>query len=212
MQKMASGKCRSSVCGATLIKQEPVEADPRASPEQEIEHISVKQETPVDAKPLASSKQEMEYVSAEEETPEWDVPDDHNSTHDPKSIIKEESSSSEDFLSPSAPSIEDDDEEDEDAVSEDDFQELKHEVESRSSGSEPERRTYWDHPTAMPSAVEDVDKRGWDQHTALPIVMMVFLTEAATIRSSISLTGITRLRTPQKWQQCIQVPTTPDNT
>ncbi|XP_049795835.1 glutamic acid-rich protein-like isoform X10 [Schistocerca nitens] len=138
-EKMASGKCRSSVCGATLIKQEPVEADPLASPEQEIEHLSVKQETPVDANPLASSKQEMEYVSAKEETPEWDVPDDHDSTHDPQSIIKEECSSSEDFLSPSAPSIEDDDEEDEDAVSEDDFEELKHEVESRSSGSESER-------------------------------------------------------------------------
>ncbi|XP_049841314.1 uncharacterized protein LOC126291704 isoform X16 [Schistocerca gregaria] len=98
-ENMASGICRSSVCGATLIKQEPV-----------------------DVNPLASPKQEMEYVSAKEETPEWDVPDDHNSMHDPQSITKEECSSSEDFLSPSAPSIEDDDEEDEDAMSEDDFQ------------------------------------------------------------------------------------------
>ncbi|XP_049841309.1 uncharacterized protein LOC126291704 isoform X11 [Schistocerca gregaria] len=121
-ENMASGICRSSVCGATLIKQEPVETEPLASPEQEIEHISVKQETPVDVNPLASPKQEMEYVSAKEETPEWDVPDDHNSMHDPQSITKEECSSSEDFLSPSAPSIEDDDEEDEDAMSEDDFQ------------------------------------------------------------------------------------------
>ncbi|XP_047100021.1 RNA-directed DNA methylation 4-like isoform X6 [Schistocerca piceifrons] len=118
--KMASLKHKSSVHCATVIKQEPVEADPLASP-----------------------KQEMEYVSVKEETPEWEVPDGHNSMQDPLSIVKEECS--EDFLGPSTHSIveeeeeeedDDDDEKDEDAVCEDDFEELKHEVES--SGSEPE--------------------------------------------------------------------------
>ncbi|XP_049943829.1 zinc finger protein 629-like isoform X3 [Schistocerca serialis cubense] len=120
--KMASVKHKSSVHCATVIKQEPVEDDPLASP-----------------------KQEMEYISVKEETPEWEVPDGHNSMQDPLSIVKEfqECSSSEDFLGPSTHSIEeeeeeeeDDDEKDEDAVCEDDFEELKHEVES--GGSEPE--------------------------------------------------------------------------
>ncbi|XP_046981933.1 zinc finger and SCAN domain-containing protein 12-like isoform X7 [Schistocerca americana] len=146
--KMASVKHKSSVHGATVIKQEPVEADPLASPKQEMEYISVKEETPVEADPLASPKQEMEYVSVKEETP------------------FQECSSSEDFLGPSTHSIEeeeeeeeeeeDDDEKDEDAVCEDavcedDFEELKHEVES--GGSEPE--------STIPVGVED-DKNNSD--------------------------------------------------
>ncbi|XP_047100019.1 zinc finger and SCAN domain-containing protein 31-like isoform X4 [Schistocerca piceifrons] len=107
--KMASLKHKSSVHCATVIKQEPVEADPLASP-----------------------KQEMEYVSVKEETPECSEDFLGPSTH---SIVEEEEEEEDD----------DDDEKDEDAVCEDDFEELKHEVES--SGSEPE--------SAIPVGVED---------------------------------------------------------
>ncbi|XP_049943828.1 zinc finger protein 501-like isoform X2 [Schistocerca serialis cubense] len=141
--KMASVKHKSSVHCATVIKQEPVEDDPLASP-----------------------KQEMEYISVKEETPEWEVPDGHNSMQDPLSIVKEECSSSEDFLGPSTHSIEeeeeeeeDDDEKDEDAVCEDDFEELKHEVES--GGSEPE--------STIPVGVED-DKNNSDGRSLIACI------------------------------------------
>ncbi|XP_049795846.1 uncharacterized protein LOC126210602 isoform X4 [Schistocerca nitens] len=122
-----------------------VEASPLSFLKQEIMHMSVKQETPVEADPLPFPKQEIEYIPIKEETPEWDMPDDHDSIRDPLSIIKEECSSSEDFLSSRALSIkEEEDRKDKDTMREDDFQELRHKMEPRSSGSEPEQyRSAW---------------------------------------------------------------------
>ncbi|XP_049795848.1 uncharacterized protein LOC126210602 isoform X6 [Schistocerca nitens] len=77
----------------------------------------------VEADPLPFPKQEIEYIPIKEETPEWDMPDDHDSIRDPLSIIKEECSSSEDFLSSRALSIkEEEDRKDKDTMREDDFQ------------------------------------------------------------------------------------------
>ncbi|XP_049768832.1 uncharacterized protein LOC126106537 isoform X6 [Schistocerca cancellata] len=174
----APARHESFFCDTTFIKQEPVEAEPHTSPKQEIEYVSVKEETLVEAELHTSPKQEIEYISVKEETPclrDWEVPDGHDSVRDPLSVDKkenspsedfptsstlniektedeeeeekamtkdsgEECSSSEEFLEPSVFHVEKtEDEEGDESVSEDDFEELKHGVESTSSHSEPER-------------------------------------------------------------------------
>ncbi|XP_047099600.1 uncharacterized protein LOC124717006 isoform X11 [Schistocerca piceifrons] len=115
----APARHESFFCDTTFIKQEPVEAEPHTSPKQEIEYISVKEETLVEA-----PKQEIEYISVKEETPclrDWEVPDGHDSVRDPLSVDKKENSPSEDFPTSSTLNIEktEDEEEEEKAMSKD---------------------------------------------------------------------------------------------
>ncbi|XP_049768982.1 peroxynitrite isomerase THAP4-like isoform X6 [Schistocerca cancellata] len=116
VQKTAQGEHRSPVCGVTVIKHEPV------------------------AVPLTFPKQEMELLSVKEEPLDWEVPDGHVSTQDPLNIVKEACSPSDDCLGPRPLDTgKTEDDEDEEAMSEDDFVVVKHEVESVGSDSEQER-------------------------------------------------------------------------
>ncbi|XP_049795895.1 uncharacterized protein LOC126210630 isoform X6 [Schistocerca nitens] len=147
--KMAMPECGSSGGGTTFVKQELVEAGPVASPEEEFEYVSVKEEAPVGADPRGVRDREIEYISVKEETSclqEWEVPDGDDSKQDPLSITKEASSSSEDFSAPSPYDTEKvEDEEDEKALSEDNLEVLGHEVESASSDSELGRQQHYGH-------------------------------------------------------------------
>ncbi|XP_049938668.1 uncharacterized protein LOC126412840 isoform X3 [Schistocerca serialis cubense] len=60
------------------------------------------------------------------------------------------------------------------------------------------RVAYQNHPTVVSSLVEDTDRRGVGSPHRSPSRKMVFLTEAASIRSRSSSIGIMRLSAPRK--------------
>ncbi|XP_049769145.1 zinc finger protein 271-like isoform X2 [Schistocerca cancellata] len=96
----------------------------------------------VETDPLVSVKQEIEYVCVKQESldvQEWEVPDDRNNAQDPLSIDKEECPSPEDHLMSSTFNIVKTEYEDDEGHtgSNNDREDLKHEIESTSSGSEP---------------------------------------------------------------------------
>ncbi|XP_047099721.1 uncharacterized protein LOC124717077 isoform X4 [Schistocerca piceifrons] len=118
--KTAQGEHRSSVCGVTVVKHESVEAVPLTFP-----------------------KQEMELLSVKEEPLDWEVPDGHVSTQEPLNVVKEACSPSDDCLGPRTLNTrKTEDDKDEEAMSEDDFVVVKHEVESVGSDSEQERDVF----------------------------------------------------------------------
>ncbi|XP_046981915.1 zinc finger protein 271-like isoform X1 [Schistocerca americana] len=126
IQKTAQGEHRSSVCGVTVVKHEPVEAVPLTFP-----------------------KQEMELLSVKEEPLDWEVPDGHVNTQEPLNAVKEACSPSDDCLGPRTLNTgKTEDDEDEEAMSEDDFVVVKHEVESVGSDSEQE--------SALPVGMENI--------------------------------------------------------
>ncbi|XP_049795243.1 zinc finger protein 3 homolog isoform X1 [Schistocerca nitens] len=81
--------------------------------------------------------------------PDWEVPDGHVSTQEPLNVVKEACSPSDDCLGPRTLNTgKTEDDEDEEAMSEDDFVVVKHEVESVGSDSEQE--------SALPVGMENI--------------------------------------------------------
>ncbi|XP_049795902.1 glutamic acid-rich protein-like isoform X5 [Schistocerca nitens] len=137
------------------VKEEAlVEAEPHTSPKQEIEYISVKEETlclrdwevpeghDSVRDPLSVNKKENSPSEDFRTSSTLNIEKTEDEEEEEKAMSKdsgEECSSSEEFLERSVFHAEKtEDEEGDQAVSEDDFEELKHGVESTSSDSEPE--------------------------------------------------------------------------